>query len=193
MAHRSQTPLRTAVMRIRQQVKQVDAKKQAWRLSFYSIGLVLAFLLGTRFGPRQAPQTVVVEDSDTGVHIQQLSVAADNGPVLYAPSRCPTTTATPAAPVNHSGYARLRFIAKPWATVAVDDVEVGQTPMRDVGVTPGQHTVELSNTDLHIRKRIAVTAAPNATTLVEYNFFRQQSDVHAKSAFPLTDNAEPIH
>ena len=63
------------------------------------------------------------------------------------------------------GNGKLVIGATPWATVYVDGVEVGTTPLTPpVSVAAGKHTVTLVNPNFNLRKRVSITITPGETT-----------------------------
>lgn len=56
----------------------------------------------------------------------------------------------------------LSVKADPWAYVKIDGKSFGQTPVRKE-LEPGSHTVELSNTELNVTKRVEVVIKPGET------------------------------
>ena len=84
-------------------------------------------------------------------------------PAMEAP--VPSPPVTTSAPRKARGYVTLD--ALPWATVSVDGVKVGDTPIDSLPLNSGTSTVVFSNPSLKKRVVRKVTVKPGATVFVK--------------------------
>jgi serine/threonine-protein kinase len=74
--------------------------------------------------------------------------------------RAPPKTKEKVAP---SGSGLLRINARPWATVSLDGKPIGNTPLIDVKISAGAHTIRLENPQFKLSKTLKVRVNPNET------------------------------
>jgi eukaryotic-like serine/threonine-protein kinase len=65
--------------------------------------------------------------------------------------------------VAPSGSGLLRINARPWATVSLDGKPIGNTPLIDVKISAGAHTIRLENPQFKLSKTLKVRVNPNET------------------------------
>ncbi len=58
----------------------------------------------------------------------------------------------------------LTFDARPWCIVSVDGRRLGQTPIVNVPLSSGSHTVSCANPELNVTRRVNITVRPGETT-----------------------------
>jgi hypothetical protein len=63
-------------------------------------------------------------------------------------------------------------IARPWATVFVDDKPQGATPLSQLQLTPGTHTVRLENPG-YLPLRRTLTIKPGETTALRVDLSQE--------------------
>lgn len=63
-----------------------------------------------------------------------------------------------------SGTGVLRINSRPWSTVTVDGKRVGNTPLLNLKLSAGRHTVKLVNSQMGLSKTIKVTIKSGETT-----------------------------
>lgn len=63
----------------------------------------------------------------------------------------------------------LVILVKPWATVWINNKQVGSTPFRKT-LPSGKYTVRLTNDDLDMKETTNVTVEPNKPTTVRRNW-----------------------
>lgn len=63
-------------------------------------------------------------------------------------------TAAETATSGTSGV--LRINSRPWSQVFVDGQLIGNTPQREISLSPGQHTVRLTNAEFGMSKAFNV-------------------------------------
>jgi hypothetical protein len=68
------------------------------------------------------------------------------------------------------GFGSLLVIVEPWAEVVVDGKTQGQTPLGNIQLAAGEHTVTLSNHDFAGVITDRVTISPNRTVTQKYSF-----------------------
>jgi len=66
-----------------------------------------------------------------------------------------------AAPMRGSGV--LRINTRPWSTIHVDGVAVGNTPQMNIKVSAGTHTITLENPQFGVKQKLTVTVRPGET------------------------------
>ena len=97
-----------------------------------------------------------------------------------APAPAPVAVAAPApapaprreAPHAHRRPARPGSVAvyvQPWAAVSVDGKPYGITPIKPIALPAGRHQVELSNTDLHVKRTKAISVRSGQETVLKVN------------------------
>ena len=59
--------------------------------------------------------------------------------------------------------ARLFVDSKPWSNVFIDGKSVGQTPVTNLNISAGNHTLRLVNPDLNQTKTVSIQAKPGQT------------------------------
>ena len=74
-----------------------------------------------------------------------------------APETSVTTTAAP------RGSGTLRINSRPWSTISVDGVVVGNTPQMNIKVSAGSHTITLENPQFGVKQKLSVTVRPGET------------------------------
>jgi len=100
-------------------------------------------------------------------------------PAAAAAAESPRGPARPAAKPKHAlvqrappkakekvaptGSGLLRINARPWATVTLDGKLLGNTPLIDVTVSAGTHTIRLENPQFGLSKTLKVRINPNET------------------------------
>ena len=52
---------------------------------------------------------------------------------------------------------------RPWSTISVDGVAVGNTPQMNLKVSAGTHTITLENPQFGIKQKLTVTVRPGET------------------------------
>jgi serine/threonine-protein kinase len=72
--------------------------------------------------------------------------------------------ARPAAPAASSGTGVLRLNSLPWSQVTVDGKPVGNTPLMNLPLPAGAHTIRMVNPDMGLTKTIKVTVKAGDTT-----------------------------
>jgi serine/threonine protein kinase len=83
-----------------------------------------------------------------------------------APEPPPSPSAVEAAPPLDAATGHLRIVVAPWATVVVDDKEVGTTPFDEPLELPvGRHVVRLVHPDYYPLRREVTVAAGETTEL----------------------------
>lgn len=82
-------------------------------------------------------------------------------PVVATPTATPPAGKDPVpAVVVGTGPGKLRVVVKPWATVEIDGRVIGDTPFPAQTLTPGAHTVVLTNSESNKRVERKVTIEP---------------------------------
>jgi serine/threonine protein kinase len=84
--------------------------------------------------------------------------------ITERPAPAKTTAAPeakPAAPMRGSGV--LRINTRPWSTISIDGVPVGNTPQMNIKVSAGTHTVTLENPQFGVKQKLTVTIRPGET------------------------------
>ena len=87
--------------------------------------------------------------------------AANNAPVHTRKSARDGTDSAPAAPSGAPGL--LRINSRPWSQVTLDGAAVGHTPLIDLRVAPGSHSLRLVNPEFGLSKSIQVKVAAGET------------------------------
>ncbi|MFO0714161.1 MAG: protein kinase [Sandaracinus sp.] len=118
----------------------------------------------TGTGPPSAGETA--EGSATTISAAQASEAGSSTGTESPPATSSSTGTDPAA---SSEPATLRINATPWANVEIDGRPVGPTPLVHVEVTPGPHTIVLTNPVLSRSRttHIEVRAGERRDVIVE--------------------------
>jgi hypothetical protein len=57
----------------------------------------------------------------------------------------------------------LRINSRPWSQVILDGQAVGHTPLLDLRVAPGSHTLRMVNPEFGLSKTVHVKVAPGET------------------------------
>ncbi|MET0387345.1 MAG: protein kinase [Polyangiales bacterium] len=70
-----------------------------------------------------------------------------------------TSTSTSSA----GGMGTLRINTRPWSQVTIDGTVIGNTPLMNIPLPAGKHTVVLSNREFGVSKSVIVTIAPGET------------------------------
>ncbi|MGH9461243.1 MAG: DUF4388 domain-containing protein, partial [Vicinamibacteria bacterium] len=68
------------------------------------------------------------------------------------------------------GFGFLLVIVQPWAEVVIDGRVQGETPLGNIQLSAGEHTVTLSNRDFAGVITDRVTISPNTTVIRKYSF-----------------------
>jgi hypothetical protein len=68
-----------------------------------------------------------------------------------------------------AGFGKLRLIVDPWAEVFVDGRRVGETPLQEILLPAGEHTLALSNRDFAGLIREAVRVLPGQSLTKRYS------------------------
>jgi hypothetical protein len=95
-------------------------------------------------------------------------------PATPAPSPSPVVAAAPEAtptpaPEPRPAPGALLVLARPWASVTVDGVVIGDTPMKAFPLAAGSHDVVLTHPDYQPYRR-RVTLRPAETFRLTVNF-----------------------
>jgi serine/threonine-protein kinase len=90
--------------------------------------------------------------------------APSPAPVVAAPAATPTPAPEPRPPPG-----ALLVLARPWASVTVDGVVIGDTPMKAFPLAAGSHDVVLTHPDYQPYRR-RVTLRPGETFRLTVNF-----------------------
>ena len=77
-------------------------------------------------------------------------------PVSVAPQPEPEPEPEPAAPASSGGTGTLRVQTRPWSKVSIDGRPVGTTPLMNVPLSAGKHTLTFVNDDFGIQKTVKV-------------------------------------
>jgi serine/threonine protein kinase len=99
-----------------------------------------------------------------------------------APKREP-----PPLPVSiASGH--LKLTSRPWATVSIDNVSYGQTPLiAPVELAPGRHLIALTNPEFPVSFVENVEIKPDESTTVEVNLWKLVGVVQVMSVKPWAE------
>jgi len=76
-------------------------------------------------------------------------------------AQAPEPTSKPATATRGTGI--LRINTRPWSTVSVDGVAVGNTPQMNIKVSAGTHTLTLENPQFGVKQKLTVTVRPGET------------------------------
>ena len=93
--------------------------------------------------------------------------------IQRAERRPPSTESTSRGDESSSqpvGFGFLLVIVQPWAEVVVDGKVQGETPLGNIQLPAGEHTVTLSNRDFAGVITDRVTISPNTTVTRKYSF-----------------------
>jgi len=107
-------------------------------------------------------QAAVAPSSAPPAKDSTASMPPAEGPAPKAPAPSPGVAEPappPSLPVISTRLGRLSVDAVPWATVSLDGRELGETPLADLEVPLGPHTLIATNpeTGKRVRRRITVT------------------------------------
>ncbi len=75
-----------------------------------------------------------------------------------------------AATTKPEKKAKLFLDCKPWANVYVDGKSVGQTPITNLPIPPGSHTIKVVNPDLNQSEVVSIQAKPGQTIRKKFSF-----------------------
>jgi len=79
-----------------------------------------------------------------------------------------------------SGKAKLSLNCTPWATVFVDNVKIGTTPIANHEISAGPHTIRLVNNQIKAKKTIKIKAKPGELVRKNVEFAKGFLQVRAK-------------
>jgi hypothetical protein len=77
-------------------------------------------------------------------------------PPVAQPEPQPEPEPEPAAPSRGVGTGTLRVQTRPWSKVSIDGRPVGTTPLMNVPLSAGSHTLTFTNDDFGIKKVVKV-------------------------------------
>lgn len=153
-------------------------RRARWPLALAALVTLVALGATVALRTEQgAPDAVAVRAAPAPAPVAVAPVSpapAVEAPVAPAPERRPASRHEPArrsATARPMGAApaergTLRLLVNPWAEVRVDGEVLGPTPLPPIALSPGRHTVVLSNDSLSARRTLQVSIHPGDETVL---------------------------
>lgn len=131
-------------------------------------------------GPTAAEPAVTAEPSPTAAPSADPTAAATGAPTAATqpgprppvgtrPRPAPSETSAPSAAVDEGAPGTLQVIVVPWGNVVVDGKPHGSTPIAPVSLTPGTHSVVVTNSELGAQRSATVKILPGKSHSVKFD------------------------
>jgi serine/threonine-protein kinase len=123
--------------------------------------------------PRYLPQRQLAY-LDASVRTMDFSLSAERPGVRTAiikPAVAEAPLPLPPPSSHRPGF--IKFKVQPYASIFLDGAFLGDLPMRDRELPPGEHRIEIVNKDYGFDKTISVKVSPEQTTVVTETIVRR--------------------
>jgi serine/threonine-protein kinase len=112
--------------------------------------------------PKHPPAPPPIATPDAGS--EPAAAKGPDGGAGASPAGDEPRTKAPAAPPPRK--ATLNVVTHPWSTVTLDGRRIGDTPIKDLAISPGRHRLVLTNPVKNVSKEVVVHLKPGETKLV---------------------------